>query len=507
MTTTSGAERFVIDFSKTYDPYPMQAKYHRSPTRHKLLGGAAGPGKTLALIVEHMVTCNEFTDLTEAAQVHTLLLRRTYPQLSATVITRFREKIPKELYRNFNETKGIVTWMNGSTTNFGSMQHEHDVWGYQGQWLKISYDELAEFTFKQWAGISAWNRCPVSPYATKDGASNPIGIGAGWLKKLFVDKEPCEEMDENQARQYNASDYEYFPCTYLDNPVYANDPVFLANLEAYPTAIRDALKFGTWGVVGGYFTGAWDPAENVYDPRAFRMQPWYRRWIGGDWGFAHNSTIYWHCLDELGVTRTYHELVVNHLPPDKLAERIIAESAVADHGKAVKYENFFFSHDAFHQKTDANTIAVRMGRILSEAGFPQPANAGTDKVGREQLMYELLAKRVRAGSVYSEGEGASLPVMVPAWQISNQCTKLINIIPIAPRDEKKVEQIAYFDGNDPIDGAGHGLYGKFGRPSEEPEEYAIARKLDAIPDFTQKAMTHRWLQKNAKPKVKTFKIR
>ena len=159
----------------------MQYAFHSSPKPHRLLGGAAGPGKTLALINDHLHACSRFSDPRESAQVHTLLLRRTHPKLEATVITRFREKVPKELYRDFNEQKKVVNWLNGSSTHFGSMQYEHDAWGYQGQWLKIGYDELCEFTFQQWNATSAWNRCPVSPSdTTKDGAgtlsaSAPVG--------------------------------------------------------------------------------------------------------------------------------------------------------------------------------------------------------------------------------------------------------------------------------------------------------------------------------------------
>jgi hypothetical protein len=230
--------------------FPKQAAFHASPAAQRFLGGAAGPGKTACLIVDHMISANEF-NMDDARHVHTLLLRRTYPQLEATVVTRFRELIPSELYKTWNLTKNIVTWLNGATTNFGSMQYEHDAWGWQGQWLKIGYDELCEFTFQQWNATSAWNRCPVSKYTTKDGAGNPIGIGAGWVRRLFVDKVPCEEMDEDQRRLYRPEDYAYFPCTYLDNPIYANDPQFLANLMAYPKAIREALMNGSWDVVGG----------------------------------------------------------------------------------------------------------------------------------------------------------------------------------------------------------------------------------------------------------------
>lgn len=483
----TGAERFAkeIDFDLYYKPYKMQGEFHASAIKHKLLGGAAGPGKTLALIVEHMISCNEFSDPTQAKQVHTLLLRRTHPKLEATLVTRFREKIPRELYKDFNDSKKVVTWHNGATTQFGSMQYEHDAYDWQGQWYKIGFDEMAEFTFKQWMAISAWNRCPVSPWTTKDGASNPIGVGAGWIKSLFIDKKRWDEMDDSQWAAYNPADYAYFPCTYLDNPIYANDPVFLANLEAYPASERDALKYAKWGLAGGYFSGAWDPAVNVFGSESFEVKPWFERWISGDWGFEHWAATYWHCIDDFGVIRTYREYVTNHEPPETLAESIIKQSYDLD-GKLPQFKGFYYSHDAFHQKTDQNTVAARMGRVLQKAGLPTPSNAGTDKVGREQLMYQLLVKRIKSGEGFDEATGKSFPIEQPQWQIADCCPKLIDVIPRAPRDETKHEQIAEFTGDDPIAGAGHGLYGKLGRPVQKP----MAQRREAVLDSVDNRMAH-----------------
>ena len=476
----------------------MQQAFHACTAKHPLMGGAAGPGKTLALIMEHMVTCNEFTDPVQAAQVHTLLLRRTYPKLEATVITRFREKIPKELYRDFNESKHIVTWPNGSETRFGSMQHEHNAYDYQGQWLRIDYDELTEFTYKQFQATAAWNRCPVSPWAKKGGATNPIGIGADWVEHLFILGKPCSEMDDHQKRQYDPKDYAYFPGTYLDNPIYANDPVYIANLDSYSAGESKALKHGIWGLTGGYFAGAWDEAENVYDdedessPTFFQPAVWHPRWMGGDWGFEHQAAAYWFCSDEFGVIRIYREFVTKHEAPKMLGESLVREN------QGDKVTAFYFSHDAFADRTTAThgqadqSVAAQISPVLRAAGIPVPTRSTKDKPGREMLMYDMLRQRVTIPGkfVHDIETGLEIPVQVAKLQIAKSCVKLIKEIGRAPRDDKKKEEIAKYLGDDPLQGAGYGLYGRFGRPAKKPQELEMQERLAKIEDPTNRQIAY-----------------
>ena len=473
MTTavTTGLERFF------YDAYPHQSAFHASRARHRLLGGAAGPGKTYALLMDHMFQCERF-NVEDAPQVHTLLLRRTHPKLQDTVITRFYEKIPRELYRDFNQQSGVVTWRNGSTTKFGSMQHEHDVWGYQGQWYKIGYDELTEFTYAQWQNISAWNRCPVSQNCTKDGATNPIGIGAPWVESLFVNHKPCAEMDKRQKSLYEPKDYEYFPATYLENPIYATDPNYIANLDSYQEAISNALKLGIWGVAGGYFEGAWGEAVNKYPAQSVQPSYWHKRWIGGDWGFDHNSAVYWFYMDDDGITRIYRELVINKLSPEQLAERI-ADLSTDDAGQREKFEFFCFAFDAFAEKDGPNTFGHRIGAVMRKYGMPQPYPSTKNKKGREQILYDKLRARIETRKMFKDAQGVEHRIIEPALQISDACPELIRTIPRAPRDPKNSEEIIEFLGDDPIAGAGYGLYAMFGSakpiPQEELDKQAAAK--------------------------------
>jgi hypothetical protein len=306
-------------------------------------------------------------------------------------------------------------------------------------------------------------------------------------------------MDESQRAEYNPRDYAYFPATYLDNPVYARDENFLKVLNSYPAAIRDALKFGKWGLAGGYFAGAWDPDANEYDVGEFSPEAWNKRWISTNWGFEHLAITHWHYMDDKGVIRTYREVVVKHQAPEMLAETVVRNSNDAD-GSMPKFKGYFLSHDAFASKRtatmgqNANSVAMRMTPVLRAAGLPTPTPSTMDKLGREQLMYELLAKRVQVGELYDDELGKSIPIQYPGWQIAKCCEMLIARIPTAARQEIDRELIEDTNTGDPLQAAGYGLYGILGRPGAKPKSVQMEEQLKEIKDPIQRHITHMKLE-------------
>ena len=486
---TTGPERFIADQRKLrsgadicdvlgYHPYPFQADFHSSPAQYGFLGGSAGPGKTTCSLMELFQGANEFS-ADDAKHVHDLALRRTYPQLEATVITRFLELFPRELYTSFNRTKAEVVWLNGATLKFGSMQYESDAYSFQGQWRNIYYDELCDFTFVQWMATSAWNRCPVTKQVRKWGSGNPIGIGAIWVEDLFIKHVACMEMDKSQKAAYRGKDYPFFGATYLDNPIYANDPRFLQNLEAYPEAYRDALKFGIWGAAGGYFRGVYDEAIHIFARNDLVIKPWWKQWISGNWGFAHPASYYKHCMDDAGVVYTYDELFEREKEPEELA-RIICEWAEED-GEMPKFTSFAHSFDAAATKRtatmgeNANSVNQRMMPVLRKSRIPDPHESTRDKLGRDTLMREKMRSRIRLGE-----DAYGHPLEVPSWQIADRCTALRRIIPVIkanPTEPEKMETTT--DGTDsPLQGAGYGLYDIFGRPAMKPKDVQKSEFLE-----------------------------
>src|SRR5208282_977060 len=112
--------------SQKYVPFARQREFHESQVKYRLFGGAAGPGKTKALLYEAIKKAEKFDGC------DTLLLRRTYPELESSLIARFRRDVPRNQYRSYNEAKHVVTLANGSTIRFGYCRNENDVYQYQG---------------------------------------------------------------------------------------------------------------------------------------------------------------------------------------------------------------------------------------------------------------------------------------------------------------------------------------------------------------------------------------
>ena len=431
--------------SDSYKPFPRQKEFHESGAKYRLFGGAAGPGKTKALLWEA---------IRQALRVpgsDSLLLRRTYPELESSLLAYFRRDVPRKLYRSYNESKHVVTWRNGSTTRFGYCRNENDVYQYQGaEFLFIGLDELTHFTLKQWQFLTSRNRCPApKSFACMAGASNPGNIGHAWVKALWVDHMPPPGFDRPEL--YDARDYDFVRAKLADNPIYANDAAYHRTLEALPEHLRRAFLDGDWNVFAGQYFDVFEFGRHTVRAEELRLEPWWPRWISIDWGFQHPSAVYWHCavpvtgrqpqftgsVHESAVTShqsriiTYREFVQAGLSPRMLAQ------GIAERGGRERISDVFLSPDAFAHRTSEASIAEQLGEVLTASGLPRPAPADDDRIGGWQLMYQLLES--------------------DAWLITENCAKLIDCLPQLVRDDRRVEDIRKVDGDDPADAARYGL--------------------------------------------------
>jgi phage terminase large subunit len=440
-----------------YNAYARQKQFHESPAKYRLFGGAAGPGKTKALLWEAILQAGEVKGS------DTLLLRRTYPELEASLLSQFRRDVPSSEYKSYNEAKHLVTWKNGSTTRFGYCRNESDVYQYQGaEFLFIGVDELTHFTLKQWQFLTSRNRCPVpGSVCSMAGATNPGNIGHAWVKALWVDKVPPAGYDRPEL--YDPSQYDFIRARMEDNSIFANDDSYRRTLETLPENLRRAFLDGDWNVFAGQYFDLFEIDRHTVRPEAVRLESWWPRWISIDWGFQHPSAVYWHCAipgrtgagalpgappehsfapndpafaappreGDAGRIVTYREFVQPGLSPRMLGQ------AIAERCGRERISEIFLSPDAFAHRTAEASIAEQLGEIFAMNGLPRPSPADDDRIGGWQLMYQLLES--------------------DSWVITDNCRKLIECLPHLVRDEGRTEDIRKVDGDDPADAARYGL--------------------------------------------------
>jgi hypothetical protein len=527
-----------------YEPFPKQREFHASPAKYRLFGGAAGPGKSKALLMEAVLQAHEHPG------VNTLLLRRTFSELEQSLLLYFRRDIPRELYKSYNESKHVVTWWNDSTTRFGYCQSEADVYQYQGgEFLFIGIDELTLFTLRQWQFLTSRNRCPVpDAFACMAGATNPGNIGHAWVKSLWIDKQPASGMEHPE--EFDASDYDFIPARVSDNPIYAGDENYLKTLRALPSHLKRAFLDGDWDVFAGQYFDRFDCSRHVVRAERVDWKPWWARWISIDWGFEHPAAVYWHAQvpanggpalakTAIGASAdpspgqqgqvqdenprrifTYREYVTHRTSPRDLAREIVERSLLSGHSarreesalgpyapqqqiprrpqnglcrddSAVrtgsgqeKIDAIYLSPDAFARRTDEASIADQMGDVFVAAGMPRPVPADNDRVGGWMLMYQML----------DAGE----------WLLTENCVELIRTIPNLVRDPARVEDIEKMDGDDPADAARYGLKSRYGAgrawQTSPPLEQRVAERVTST-DPTGRAMQMRKFQEEEKRRV------
>lgn len=290
-----------------WTPQPKQEIFMRRPEYEALYGGAAGGGKSDALVIEALRQV-------DIPYYKGLILRKTYPQLSELIdktLNYYPRAFPKARYNHSTHT---WTFPSGAKIIFGAMQHAKDKIKYQGQAYDfIAFDELTHFTFEEYVYLFSRNR-PNGPGTRvyMRATANPGGIGHGWVKERFITAaEPMTPIDESvtwvdpQGNKHERIQQRIFvPSSVYDNQaLMENDPDYVARLAAMPEAERNALLYGDWDSFSGQVFTEWrnNPNEerrNTHVIAPFRIPSHWRIWCSLDWGYAKPFSVGWYAVDE-----------------------------------------------------------------------------------------------------------------------------------------------------------------------------------------------------------------
>jgi hypothetical protein len=292
-----------------WKPQPKQIEFMQRPEYECLYGGAAGGGKSDAIVMET-------TRQVDIPHYRGIIFRRTNPQLEA-LISRSMDLYPKVFPKaRYNDSKKRWTFPSGAKIFFGYMQYEHDKLNYQGKpYDFIAFDELEHFTQTMYLYMMSRNR-PTGPGTRvyMRATANPGGVGHAWIKQRFIT--PAPPLTPVESR-YNVFTPEhkiiqirkrriFVPATVFDNQALLdNDPTYLGNLAALPEEEKQALLYGSWDSFSGQVFSEWsnDPKHyqdgkytHVIEP--FEIPPNWRIVRTFDFGYTHPFAVVWLAIDE-----------------------------------------------------------------------------------------------------------------------------------------------------------------------------------------------------------------
>ena len=405
-----------------------------------LYGGAAGGGKSDALIIEAL------------RQVHiphyrALILRKTYPQLSELIDKTMRYYKPVFPRARYNGSSHCWTFPSGAKIYFGSLNHAQDKYNYQGKAFDfIGVDELTHFTWDEYSYVMSRNR-PSGPGTRVyiRATANPGGVGHGWVKSRFISPAPAgtrmvqlmkvktPDGDEITRRRTRI----FIPSTVFDNPaLLENDPGYIGTLASLPEAEKQALLYGSWDSFSGQVFTEWRNDPNHYEDQRwthviapFTIPKHWKIYRGYDFGFSKPFSVGWYAADEEGRLYRIKELYGCtgrpneglRIDPVEQARRI-REAEQNDpvlRGRVIQG----IADPAIFDESRGESIAAMMERGPNFLHW-MPGDH-TRLAGKMQFHYRL-----------AFGEDGR-----PMLQVFNTCKHFIRTIPNLVYDESNVEDI------------------------------------------------------------------
>ena len=422
-------------------PQPKQAAFMKRPEDEVFFGGAAGGGKSDAIVVEALRQV-------EIPNYKGLILRKTYKNL--TELIEKSQQYYKAAYpaARYNGTEHKWTFPSGAKIYFGNVRDASYKTDYQGmQYDYIGFDELTHFTFEQYSYICGRNR-PSGPgtrcYVRATG--NPGGIGHGWVKDRFVTRaapmtrfENSLEVDRPDGSKMRLTKTGCFvPSLVFDNQVLLdNDPNYLAQLASLPEAERKAMLYGDWDSFSGQVFREFRDLPEHYQDREWTHViapfPIPKHWQivrSFDWGYHHPFSVGWWAVDEVGRMYRIRELY-GCVPNSPNTGVEWSDQKIAQEILRIERED---PNIAGHQITGVADPAIGLSR--EESGYGAAANMAREGVYFSKAMNSrILGKMQMHYRMAFNAEGH------PMMQVFSTCVNFIRQIPSLVYSEIDVEDI------------------------------------------------------------------
>lgn len=407
-----------------YTASDRQTVFHTTMADEKLYGGAAGGGKTAAIVAESVTLALRFPG------IPINLFRRTIPELNKTI----KAEIVKQCHAYIKA--GHMRWLsqsndqyegrsyildNGSSITLNYMDNASDMYRYQGAEMPvIGVDELTQFPLAWIEYLITRNRTSNHDWPVMFMAgTNPGGIGHGWVKSRFIDPAPWGQVFGVKLEDGTTKTRVFIPAKLDDHP----DEKFRTDYNKQLMSISDislrrALRDGDWDVFAGQVFKEFSRNKHVIEP--FAIPDHWKKWRSMDYG-NNNSTL-WLAQDPAS-ERVYvyreHRTTEYMTVGDKAA--IVKDFEAGENIAYGMADPALWNGSGNHDDKEGRSVA----QIYSDYGVEwQPAN--NDRKAGLAVVHDMLADA-------ADGK--------PKLQIFSTCMNLITNLPSLPYDKNKVDDV------------------------------------------------------------------
>lgn len=428
-----------------YAASERQAIFHQSVADEKLYGGAAGGGKTAAIVAESITLSLEYPG------IPINLFRRTIPELKATIIPEIQKQAGAYI------RAGHMTWhgqdrkyilSNTSQIILNYLDNDNDIYRYQGSEMPIiGIDELTQFPQAWIEYLITRNRTsnPDWPVMLIAG-TNPGGIGHGWVKTRFIDPVPPETVNTIDLEDGMTRTRVFIPAKVDDHPIEKFKADYKRTLAAISDPqLRRALKDGDWDVFAGQVFKEFSRNTHVVDP--FPIPAHWQKWRAMDHG--NNNSVGWFAQDPM-TERIYMYREYRETQYRKISEksRNIKQFEAGDNvSYGLADPSIWASGQGDH------TTGKSIAQIYADEGVIwMPAN--NDRKAGLDTVHEYLG-------IAKDGK--------PKLQFFSTCVSIIKTLPSLPHDKFKVEDVDTKADDHDYDMLRYGLMA-FKTPAKEEDE-------------------------------------